>query len=86
LRTQITSFQKFHTPQNLSSLTGFFFTDGPFWVEQRRFSLRHLRDFGFGKRSLEGIILDEAEELIKRLDPNEIQVSTHADPRREALV
>jgi len=54
---------------------GFFFTDGPFWVEQRRFSLRHLRDLGFGKRSLEGIILDEAEELIKRLQPNDIQRS-----------
>lgn len=86
LRTEITSFQKFHTPQNLSPLTGFFFTDGPFWMEQRRFSLRNLRDFGFGKRSLDVIILDEAEELIKRLQSNDIQVSTYADPRREALV
>jgi hypothetical protein len=76
LRTEIISFLKFHTPQNLSSLTGFFFTDGPFWVEQRRFSLRHLRDLGFGKRSLEGIILDEAEELIKRVQSNDIQVRT----------
>jgi len=48
---------------------GFFFTDGSFWVEQRRFSLRHLRDLGFGKKSLEGIIIDETEELIKRLQP-----------------
>jgi len=54
---------------------GFFFTDGPFWVEQRRFSLRNLRDFGFGKRSLDVIILDEAEELIKRLQSNDIQRS-----------
>ncbi|PNF20447.1 Methyl farnesoate epoxidase [Cryptotermes secundus] len=52
---------------------GFFFTDGPFWVEQRRFTLRHLRDLGFGKKSLEGIILDEAEVLIKQLQFNEIQ-------------
>jgi hypothetical protein len=86
LRTEITSFQKFHTPQNLSPLTGFFFTDGSFWVEQRRFSLRHLRDFGFGKKSLEVIIMDEAEELIKRLQPNDVQVSTYADSCREALV
>lgn len=54
---------------------GFFFTDGPFWVEQRRFSLRNLRDFGFGKRSLEVIILDEVEELFKRLPTNDIKKS-----------
>jgi len=54
---------------------GFFFTDGQFWIDQRRFSLRNLRDLGFGKRSLEVIILDEAEELIKRLEPNDIQTS-----------
>jgi hypothetical protein len=45
-------------------------------VEQRRFTLRHLRDLGFGKKSLEGIILEEAEVLIKKLQYNEIQVKT----------
>ncbi|KAJ1524013.1 hypothetical protein ONE63_010556 [Megalurothrips usitatus] len=29
---------------------GIFFTDGPLWAAQRRFSLRHLRDHGFGRR------------------------------------
>lgn len=29
---------------------GIFFRDGPFWKEQRRFTLRHLRDYGFGRR------------------------------------
>ncbi|KXJ77750.1 hypothetical protein RP20_CCG006637 [Aedes albopictus] len=29
---------------------GIFFTQGPHWKEQRRFVLRHLRDFGFGRR------------------------------------
>lgn len=40
---------------------GIFFTDGPFWKEQRRFFLRYIRDFGFGRRfeSLEKHINDE---------------------------
>lgn len=25
--------------------------DGPLWHEQRRFALRHMRDYGFGRRS-----------------------------------
>ena len=29
---------------------GLVFVDGPFWREQRRFSLHVLRDFGFGSR------------------------------------
>ncbi|XP_066298300.1 cytochrome P450 2U1-like [Branchiostoma lanceolatum] len=36
---------------------------GPFWREQRKFTMAGLRDFGFGKRSLEGRILEEAEAL-----------------------
>lgn len=31
-------------------LTGIFFTEGKVWHEQRRFFLRHIRDFGFGRR------------------------------------
>ncbi|XP_053674504.1 probable cytochrome P450 304a1 [Anopheles nili] len=30
---------------------GIFFTEGPAWKEHRLFFLRHLRDYGFGKRS-----------------------------------
>src|SRR5690349_17180999 len=29
---------------------GIFFVDGDFWKHQRRFTLRNLRDFGFGRR------------------------------------
>jgi hypothetical protein len=75
----MTSVPKFHALKAGASLTGFFFTDGPYWVEQRRFTLRHLRDLGFGKKSLEGIILDEAEVLIKKLQYNEIQVKLTFD-------
>lgn len=40
---------------------GIFFIDGPQWHEQRRFALRHMRDFGFGRRQekLERDIMDE---------------------------
>ena len=34
-------------------------------LEQRRFALRHLKDFGFGKSSMETLIADEAKELIE---------------------
>lgn len=29
---------------------GIFFVDGDFWREQRRFTFKNLRDFGFGRR------------------------------------
>lgn len=32
------------------NLRGIFFIDGLFWQDQRRFTLRNMRDFGFGRR------------------------------------
>ncbi|KAG8228074.1 hypothetical protein J437_LFUL009046 [Ladona fulva] len=46
---------------------GVIFTDGEEWKEQRRFTLRNLRDLGFGKRSMESMIREEAVELVSRL-------------------
>ncbi|KAJ0178907.1 hypothetical protein K1T71_005682 [Dendrolimus kikuchii] len=45
---------------------GIFFTDGYFWHVQRRFSLRYLRDYGFGRRSdiLESAVENEIKEMI----------------------
>ncbi|XP_036145097.1 probable cytochrome P450 304a1 isoform X2 [Monomorium pharaonis] len=45
---------------------GIFFIDGPKWHEQRRFALRHMRDFGFGRRQekLESEIMDEMSLLL----------------------
>ncbi len=37
---------------------------GDVWKEQRRFTLRHLRDFGFGKASMEDIIIEEFKVLV----------------------
>lgn len=41
--------------------------DGPEWQEQRRFSLRHLRDLGFGKTSSEGLIREEIDDLMDEI-------------------
>ena len=43
------------------------FTDGVFWQEQRRFTLRHLRDLGFGRSSSENVIEEEINELLDEL-------------------
>jgi hypothetical protein len=42
-------------------------TEGAEWEELRRFTLRQLRDFGFGKQTMETYIMDELNELIQRL-------------------
>jgi len=39
--------------------------DEQLWVEQRRFVLRHLRDFGFGRTSMTAIIEDEGLKLVE---------------------
>lgn len=48
-------------------LRGIFFIDGIFWQDQRRFTLRHLRDFGFGRRmeDYELEVKNEMEIMIK---------------------
>lgn len=47
--------------------TGIFFTENEVWHEQRRFVLRYLRDFGFGRR------FDTLEKEI------EIQIAQYID-------
>lgn len=43
---------------------GLLLTDEEFWVEQRRFVLRHLREFGFGKRTMAELVQEEAMQLV----------------------
>lgn len=57
---------------------GLMFIDGDFFREQRRFTLRHLRDLGFGRTSAEDMIQDEIREVIRVIvdqsssDPNRV--------------
>ena len=43
-------------------------SEGQEWVDQRRFTLRHLRDFGFGKTTGEELITNEMKEFIQGLE------------------
>jgi len=49
------------------SFIGIIFDDGEHFKEQRRFVIKHLKDFGFGRQSMESIILDEVVDLVSRL-------------------
>ncbi|XP_073942492.1 probable cytochrome P450 304a1 [Choristoneura fumiferana] len=45
---------------------GIFFTDGYFWHTQRRFTLRYMRDYGFGRRCepLEEAVTQEIRQML----------------------
>ena len=60
------------TPGN--QVQGVLFSDGPIWAEQRRFTLRTLRDFGFGKAKMEELINEEVEVF------NEVLKSYRGEP------
>lgn len=47
------------------SQSGIVNTEGEVWEEQRRFVLRKLRDFGFAKTSMEGMILEEVNSMLE---------------------
>lgn len=52
------------------------FVEGDFFREQRRFTLRNLRDFGFGKTSSEQMIHEEIHDLISSI---ELSVKSQAE-------
>jgi len=58
---------------------GILCTDEDFWVEQRRFILRQLREFGFGKRGMSEYIEHEADIMVNHFkkqmgDKKEVEV------------
>lgn len=46
---------------------GVFNSEGEAWEVHRRFLLRQLRDFGFGKSAMETLIMDEVNEVVEKL-------------------
>ena len=53
-------------------------TEGSHWEAQRRFTLRHLRDFGFGKTVMQELIMDEVKEVlewIKKEERNPVSIN-----------
>ncbi|XP_043672018.1 probable cytochrome P450 303a1 [Vespula pensylvanica] len=47
---------------------GLILVDGKSWIEQRRFVLRHLRNFGYGRNSMAAIIEEEALKLVEHFE------------------
>ena len=50
---------------------GLTISEGKTWTEQRRFSLRRLREFGFGKKSMEDMIHEDVERVLAVLRASE---------------
>ncbi len=46
-------------------------SQGELWEAHRRFTLRQLRDFGFGKNTMEMLIMDEVHDLLATLGKTE---------------
>jgi hypothetical protein len=40
-------------------------TDEEFWQEQRRFVLRHLKEFGFGRHTMAELVEEEAGQMVQ---------------------
>ncbi|XP_012256777.2 probable cytochrome P450 303a1 isoform X2 [Athalia rosae] len=57
----------FYETRTWGERLGVLVTDGPLWVEQRRFILRHLREFGFGRVTMASLVQEEAVHLVDHL-------------------
>ncbi|XP_065336675.1 methyl farnesoate epoxidase-like, partial [Cloeon dipterum] len=58
------------TPRHeiINKISGVFFSEGERWRNQRRFTLRHLRDFGFGRRTMDQYIQEEFNVLVAEVE------------------
>jgi cytochrome P450 len=56
-----------HGEENIGRPAGIVFSNGTYWKEQRRFVARNLKEFGFGKSTLEALVEEEVLKLCKFL-------------------
>lgn len=66
-RPQMKPFQKVRYGGEDGKSRGLLFSTGTEWKEQRRFTMRSLKDMGFGKTSMEDSINLEVEKLVELL-------------------
>ncbi|XP_048487627.1 farnesoate epoxidase [Plutella xylostella] len=55
----------FYTLRSFGKKIGIVFADGPSWNSTRRVALKYLKTFGYGTASMEALITEECNELIK---------------------
>ena len=73
------SFQLEHRFVEVNRPAGIILTNGDQWSTQRRFALKTLRDFGFGKQSLEGVMNIEIDEMIQGFSKRQGDVKIGSD-------
>ncbi|KAB0792123.1 hypothetical protein PPYR_14084 [Photinus pyralis] len=54
----------FYTCRTWGKPRGVLFTDGEFWEEQRAFIMKHLKEFGMGKKSMSDMIEGECQAML----------------------
>ena len=59
-----------------SGARGIIHTEGNHWMTQRRFSLKTLKDFGFGRKSLEDAISTEIDIIIEEFLSKEVCINS----------
>ncbi len=57
-----------HKPNQDGSTPGIIFANGKNWQEQRRFTLHTLKNLGFGKKSMEDVVVEEVTILCEHLE------------------
>ena len=50
---------------------GLVMNDGDFQTRQKNFCMKHLKNFGFGKKDFESVISEQAKELVDYLERKE---------------